>query len=187
MLETRSPGRVKHCYPVGLFMTSEVEFSRCPSWRCEAQVYFLQDQCHECGIFLAWQDFLQMECPECSCIVDATRWSCYCGGETNLWIAIIQEVLEYPAHTDLAVSKSDVTNPLDWEFTVGGGKSVGQMSNYRVGLPDGRGIHVKEYEDRYQVHWDKVDPERNPVGHLLSDAPVETGIVAGLLYLLFKG
>ncbi len=44
------------------------------------------------------------------------------------------------------------------------------------------GIHVREYPDEYVIHVDRVDPRRDPFGHLVRDSP-ETlvSVVAGLL------
>ena len=33
------------------------------------------------------------------------------------------------------------------------------------------GLHIREYNDRFVIHQDKIDPRRNPIGHLLLDAP----------------
>jgi NhaP-type Na+/H+ or K+/H+ antiporter len=32
-------------------------------------------------------------------------------------------------------------------------------------------LHIREYDDKFTVHLDKVDPRKNPLGHLLVDAP----------------
>lgn len=32
-------------------------------------------------------------------------------------------------------------------------------------------IHILEYPDRYKVHKDRVDPGRDPLGHLICDSP----------------
>ena len=32
-------------------------------------------------------------------------------------------------------------------------------------------MHIREYNDKFTVHSDKVDPRKNPLGHLLIDAP----------------
>ena len=34
-----------------------------------------------------------------------------------------------------------------------------------------RNLHIREYDDRFTVHSDKIDPRKNPLGHLLIDAP----------------
>jgi hypothetical protein len=33
------------------------------------------------------------------------------------------------------------------------------------------GLHIREYEDRFVVHMDKIDPRTDPFGHLLIDSP----------------
>ena len=32
-------------------------------------------------------------------------------------------------------------------------------------------LHIREYDNHYTVHKDKIDPRTDPVGHLLVDAP----------------
>ena len=32
-------------------------------------------------------------------------------------------------------------------------------------------LHIREYENKYLVHMDKVDPRTDPIGHLINDAP----------------
>lgn len=59
------------------------------------------------------------------------------------------------------------------------GLPKGQYADYRRALPDGRGIHVKLYDDHATAHLDRVDPSVNLIGHLLLDAPVFT-LFAGL-------
>ena len=33
------------------------------------------------------------------------------------------------------------------------------------------GLHVREYDDRFVIHRDIADPRKDPIGHLLFDAP----------------
>ena len=54
---------------------------------------------------------------------------------------------------------------IDYEKTSLGNKK-NSKNQYRYG-----NLHVREYEDNYTVHLDKVDPRKNPIGHLLIDAP----------------
>ena len=42
----------------------------------------------------------------------------------------------------------------------------GALRQYRYGR-----LHVREYEDAYSVHMDRISPEVSPLGHLLIDAP----------------
>lgn len=40
------------------------------------------------------------------------------------------------------------------------------------------GLHVREYDDRFVVHRDEIDPRTNPIGHLMKDSP-ETLLALG--------
>jgi hypothetical protein len=48
--------------------------------------------------------------------------------------------------------------------------SLGQKNDatkqYRYG-----NLHIREYDGKFLVHMDKVDPRKNPLGHLVFDAP----------------
>ena len=46
------------------------------------------------------------------------------------------------------------------------GQKNGAKKQYRYG-----NLHIREYEDKFLVHTDKIDPRKDPVGHLLHDAP----------------
>lgn len=46
-----------------------------------------------------------------------------------------------------------------------GGKK-GARRQYRYG-----NLHIRDYDTHYTVHMDRVDPLKNPLGHLLVDAP----------------
>ncbi len=54
---------------------------------------------------------------------------------------------------------------IDFKETVLGAKK-GARKQYRYG-----NLHIRDYDTHYTVHVDKVDPLRNPLGHLLVDAP----------------
>jgi len=43
---------------------------------------------------------------------------------------------------------------------------------------------MREYADRFLVHWDKIDPSGDPIGHLVQDAP--HWIVIGALTGFFR-
>ena len=45
-------------------------------------------------------------------------------------------------------------------------------------------LHIREYDDKYIVHMDKVDPRKNPLGHLMFDAPE---VLVGLATAAFGG
>ena len=46
------------------------------------------------------------------------------------------------------------------------GHKNGAKKQYRCG-----NLHIREYDDKFLVHTDKVDPRKNALGHLFSDAP----------------
>lgn len=55
------------------------------------------------------------------------------------------------------------------------GDPRGAARQYRYG-----NLHIREYADHYAVHTDRIDPRRDPLGHLVRDAPeVLAGIAAG--------
>jgi len=58
------------------------------------------------------------------------------------------------------------------------GERNGAKKQHRYG-----NLHIREYDDKYVVHIDKVDPRRDPLGHLLRDSP-ETllGILSGIYF-----
>mgnify|MGYP006989142310 FL=1 len=46
------------------------------------------------------------------------------------------------------------------------GKKNGAYKQYRYG-----NLHIREYDDKFLVHTDKIDPRTDPIGHLVHDAP----------------
>ena len=59
------------------------------------------------------------------------------------------------------------------------GQRNGALKQYRYG-----NLHIREYEDKFLVHADRVDPRRDPVGHLIRDAPE---VLVGLACAVFGG
>jgi hypothetical protein len=56
------------------------------------------------------------------------------------------------------------------------GQKNGAQKQYRYG-----NLHIREYDDKFLVHTDKIDPRVNPLGHLIHDAPeVLIGIACGI-------
>ncbi len=57
------------------------------------------------------------------------------------------------------------------------GNKAGAIRQYRYG-----NLHIREYADKYLVHTDRVDPRRDPLGHLVCDAPeILVGIACAIL------
>ena len=53
---------------------------------------------------------------------------------------------------------------IDYESTILGDKR-GSKKQYRHG-----NLHIREYENYYSVHYDNIDPRKDPLGHILVDA-----------------
>jgi hypothetical protein len=59
------------------------------------------------------------------------------------------------------------------------GQKNGAYKQYRYGS-----LHIREYPDKFLVHTDRVDPRKDPMGHLLRDAPE---FLVGLACAAFTG
>jgi hypothetical protein len=59
------------------------------------------------------------------------------------------------------------------------GQKNGSSKQYRYG-----NLHIREYDDKFLVHNDKVDPRKDPIGHLVYDAPE---VLIGLACAIFGG
>jgi hypothetical protein len=66
--------------------------------------------------------------------------------------------------SDMIVPKS-VRPIIDYEETYLG-ETNGAKRQFRIG-----NLHIREYDGYYTVHRDKIDPRKDPFGHLLVDAP----------------
>ena len=53
---------------------------------------------------------------------------------------------------------------MEYEPTILGEKK-GSIKQYRHGK-----LHIREYDDYYSVHYDKIDPHKDAFGHILVDA-----------------
>lgn len=57
------------------------------------------------------------------------------------------------------------------------GQKNGARKQYRYG-----NLHIREYDDKFLVHTDKIDPRTDPMGHLVKDAPeFLVGLACGLV------
>jgi hypothetical protein len=65
---------------------------------------------------------------------------------------------------NIVVPKS-VRPVIDYKETSLGNKN-GAKRQFRYG-----NLHIREYDDYYTVHRDNKDPRKDPLGHLLADAP----------------
>lgn len=105
------------------------------------------------------------------------------------WHTITVRVLNRPCHEEIKVEKWLVPHPRHAGFKLGNGDPNGQLADYRKSLSKGRSLHIQEYDDHYKVHWDQADPSKDPLMHLLIDAPhwaIILGIVGLGIYYLAK-
>ena len=57
------------------------------------------------------------------------------------------------------------------------GQKNGAYKQYRYG-----NLHIREYSDKFLVHTDRIDPRKDPLGHLVQDAPeILIGLACGLV------
>lgn len=59
------------------------------------------------------------------------------------------------------------------------GQKNGAVKQYRYG-----NLHIREYPDKFLVHNDRIDPRKDPIGHLVYDAPE---VLIGLGCAIFGG
>ena len=59
------------------------------------------------------------------------------------------------------------------------GQKNGAEKQYRYG-----NLHIREYDDKFLVHNDRIDPRKDPIGHLIYDAPE---VLIGLACAIFGG
>ena len=59
------------------------------------------------------------------------------------------------------------------------GQKNGAYKQYRYG-----NLHIREYDDKFLVHTDRIDPRKDPLGHLVFDAPE---VLIGLACAIFGG
>jgi len=59
------------------------------------------------------------------------------------------------------------------------GQKNGANKQFRYG-----NLHIREYNNKFLVHNDKIDPRKDPIGHLVYDAPE---VLIGLACAIFGG
>ena len=58
------------------------------------------------------------------------------------------------------------------------GDRRGARKQYRYG-----NLHIREYNDKYIVHLDKIDPRKDPLGHLIIDSPDKLIGIASCIWI----
>jgi hypothetical protein len=104
---------------------------------------------------------------------------------------LVSRALSLSAHESFDVDKSEVPHPLAMGFERSLGIPEGQLADYRFGLADGKGVHVREFGSFFRVHWDRVHPTLERWwDHLREDTPelaliLVIGMVVALLLAFF--
>lgn len=107
------------------------------------------------------------------------------------WDEIQDLVLTFEKHVDLQISQWQLPEIPDY-FEERMADNDGQDEDYGYEEKDGRSIHLKVYNEKgfYRIHWDAKDPKRNPLGHLIYDAPQWAAVIVGAVllggYALYK-
>lgn len=102
------------------------------------------------------------------------------------WGSAISHVKQQAPRVDVRFSKEWLPHPLQAGFYPSIGTPKAQDRDFRYCMEDGSGIHVREYRDRYEVHWDEFDPSHDFLGHLTRDAPGALLVGAIVGYGLWK-
>ncbi len=81
---------------------------------------------------------------------------------------------------DIIISKEVLSElPADIEETTLGDRR-GAKKQYR----SSSNLHIREYDDKFTIHIDRVDPRKNALGHLIKDSPETIAAAATSLYLV---
>ncbi len=88
------------------------------------------------------------------------------------WPSVCRAVLLLRHGVDLRLDKAALPHPSQIvAFRQSPGLGVKHTASWRGRLTDGRSLHVLEFDDRYEAHWDSRDPADNFLAHLLDDTP----------------
>jgi hypothetical protein len=161
-------------------MSKEPSGEYCPHYGCDGVVDFLSTYCPTCDRTISERQWDVHAYCECGNSVSYPASECWkCGRPVGRWAFPIAKVWdEFGPREDLAVAVNAVPQPEDIGLTRTMGLPSGQRANYRIGQ-----IHIKDHESFFAVHWDECDPDIDPVGHLVNDAPIVGLVVAGsILY-----
>jgi hypothetical protein len=79
--------------------------------------------------------------------------------------------------SEIEVPKSVRPIMLDAAEETSLGERRGAKKQYRYG-----NLHIREYDDKYLLHFDSVDPRKDPLGHLVRDSPETLLGIASAIY-----
>jgi len=106
----------------------------------------------------------------------------------NTWGEVKALLDSLPEGNALRIPKQQLSHPTDEGARESIGMPEGQKGDYRFRLQDCRCLHVRVFDDYYEAHIDKVDPECSLMEHLRQDAPgsytLSTGGIGALIGLI---
>lgn len=95
-----------------------------------------------------------------------------------IWRMVRAQLESHAPGTILRVPKTAAPSPREAGADLSVGWPVGQQGDFRFGPEsDCRGLHVREFEDRWEAHLDAVHPACSVLDHMVRDAP--DGLVLG--------
>lgn len=121
-----------------------------------------------------------LDCDSCGREASVEAEVCQCGTGFDPVRRVSEAALESLGHNEgTELPKSMFEDPTEAGYRPSRlGKRKGQSRDYRMSASvlrgddeerDGRELHLREYEDRFTLHWDAY-PARNPM-HAVKDAP----------------
>ncbi len=98
------------------------------------------------------------------------------------WGSVVTRLSRLPFYRDVILDKTEIPHPSQSGFKKSIGEIKGQVADWRLTLRDGSCLHVVEFPQHYSIHRDQVNPDNDPLGHIVKDAP--HWILIGVLALL---
>lgn len=113
------------------------------------------------------------DCGSCGTAVAFLAHRCDgCGDRQYWWDRVVEAVLDHDELEVVSLPKYRVNHPIREGYDRGWGwPKLGLSANYRKQAPDGRGVHVREFEREYELHIDTAHPEEQWLKHIVVDAP----------------
>lgn len=104
------------------------------------------------------------------------------------WHEVARHLATLTPGTVLAFDKARIQHPRDGGLTPSLGLPVGQRGDWRYSYPSCGGLHVRDFGRSYSAHLDRVNPNCNPVDHVMQDTPqISGGAALGALIGLMLG
>ncbi|MFP3228433.1 MAG: hypothetical protein RXQ71_06550 [Caldisphaera sp.] len=99
-------------------------------------------------------------------------------------------LLHKPFHYHILIKKSYIKEPKTKGYKKSFGEYNGEKLDWRKTLIDGSCIHIREYNDYYIIHRDRVNPDDNLLKHIaldsLKDLPLVLPFLIPILLLRYN-